>query len=197
MYKKIFFYVPASIFLQSFAQTPVQKIDLVKGQKIMVTDSMTMKVSQEAMGQTVELSASSKTLTQLEVKDVADNWVHEGFTSYSENLYTEYLFGKEAGADYVIGSRKGIDNDVPIIGDYEVNRDGSGDMYAKAASMLHMIRQIVNNDSVWKLFLRDINKTFWHTTTTSKDIEAYMINYLKMDLQKANILINTKCTYII
>ena len=73
MYKRIFFYLAASIFLQSFAQTPVQKIDLVKGQKIMVTDSMTMKVSQEAMGQTVELNASSKTLTQLEVKDVADN----------------------------------------------------------------------------------------------------------------------------
>ncbi|MBP7809408.1 MAG: M1 family metallopeptidase [Bacteroidia bacterium] len=120
----------------------------------------------------------------ISVKDVADNWVHEGFTSYSEALYTEYLFGKEAGADYVIGTRKGIDNDKPIIGDYEVNRDGSGDMYNKAANMLHTIRQLVNNDSLWKSFLRDINKTFWHTTTTSKEVETYMINYLKLDLTK-------------
>jgi aminopeptidase N len=120
----------------------------------------------------------------ISVKDVADNWVHEGFTAYSENLYTEYLFGKEAGADYVIGTRKGIDNDVPVIGDYEVNRDGSGDMYYKASNMLHTIRQIVNNDSIWKSFLRDINKTFWHATTTSKEVEAYMIKYLKLDLQK-------------
>lgn len=120
----------------------------------------------------------------ISVKDVADNWVHEGFTAYAENLYTEYLFGKEAGADYVIGTRKAIDNDRSIIGDYEVNRDGSGDMYYKASNMLHTIRQIVNNDSVWKSFLRDINKVFWHSTTTSKEIEAYMINYLKLDLQK-------------
>lgn len=120
----------------------------------------------------------------ISVKDVADNWVHEGFTSYSEALYTEHLFGKEAGADYVIGTRKGIDNDKPIIGDYEVNRDGSGDMYNKAANMLHTIRQLVNNDSTWKSFLRDINKTFWHTTTTSKEVEAYTINYLKLDLSK-------------
>lgn len=120
----------------------------------------------------------------ISVKDVADNWVHEGFTSYSEALYTEYLFGKEAGADYVIGTRKGIDNDKPVIGDYEVNRDGSGDMYNKAANMLHTIRQLVNNDSLWKSFLRDINKTFWHITTTTKEVEAYMINYLKLDLSK-------------
>lgn len=120
----------------------------------------------------------------ISVQDVADNWVHEGFTAYSENLYTEYLFGKDAGADYVIGTRRSIDNDVPIIGDYEVNRDGSGDMYYKASNMLHTIRQLVNNDSIWKCFLRDINKTFWHSTITSKDVEAYMIKYLNLDLTK-------------
>ncbi len=120
----------------------------------------------------------------ISAKDVADNWIHEGFTNYSENLYTEYLFGKDAGADYVIGSRKGIDNDVPIIGDYEVNRDGSGDMYCKAGNMLHTIRQIVNNDSLWRAFLNDINKTFWHSTTTTQEVEAYMIKFLKLDLTK-------------
>ncbi|MFD0878390.1 M1 family aminopeptidase, partial [Massilia pinisoli] len=38
-------------------------------------------------------------------KDMADMWIHESFTNYSENLYTEYYFGKEAGAAYVIGCR--------------------------------------------------------------------------------------------
>ncbi len=118
------------------------------------------------------------------VKDVADNWVHEGFTAYSENLYTEYLFGKEAGAEYVLGTRKAIQNDEPIIADYDVNRDGSGDMYYKASNMLHTIRQIVNNDSLWKGMLRDINKTFWHQMVTSKQIEEYMSAFLKLDLQK-------------
>lgn len=118
------------------------------------------------------------------VKDVADNWVHEGFTAYSENLYTEYLFGKKAGAEYVIGTREDVLNDKPIIADYNVNEDGSGDMYYKAANMLHTIRQVVNNDSLWKAMLRDINKTFWHQTVTTKQIEEYMTTFLKLDLQK-------------
>lgn len=120
----------------------------------------------------------------ISVKDVADNWVHEGFTAYSENLYTEFLFGKKAGAEYVIGTREDVLNDRPVIGDYDVNNDGSGDKYYKASNMLHTIRIIVNNDSLWRSFLRYINKTFYHQTVTTKQIEEYMISYLKLDLQK-------------
>ena len=36
--------------------------------------------------------------------DIADMWVHEGFTTYSETLFTECEFGKEAGNDYVTGT---------------------------------------------------------------------------------------------
>jgi aminopeptidase N len=117
-------------------------------------------------------------------KDVADNWIHEGFTAYSENLYTECLFGKKAGSEYVIGTRKAIQNDTPIIGDYNVNRDGSGDMYYKGANMLHTIRQLVNNDSLWKECLRGLNKTFYHQTVTTRQIEDYMSLFLGMNLQK-------------
>lgn len=120
----------------------------------------------------------------ISVKDVADNWVHEGFTAYSENLYTEYLFGKKAGAEYVIGTRKSVMNDKPVIGDYEVNNDGSGDKYYKASNMLHTIRYILDNDSLWRACLRDMNKTFYHQTVTTKQIEEFMISYLKLDLQK-------------
>jgi len=120
----------------------------------------------------------------ISVKDVADNWVHEGFTAYSENLYTEYLFGKEAGAEYVIGTRKAIENDVPVIGVYNVNKEGSTDMYYKGANLLHTIRQLVNNDSLWRALLLDMNTTFWHRTTTSAEVEAYMIKFLKLDLTK-------------
>jgi len=117
-------------------------------------------------------------------KDVADNWIHEGFTTYSENLYTEFLFGKEAGSEYVIGTRNAVLNDKPVIGVYGVNVEGSGDMYYKGANMLHTIRYIVNNDSLWMALLRDMNKTFWHQTVTSRQVEEYMISYLKVDLQK-------------
>lgn len=120
----------------------------------------------------------------ISAKDVADNWIHESFTAYSENLYTEYLYGRQAGADYVIGTRKAILNDKAIISDYGVNAGGSFDLYYKGANMLHTMRQIVNNDSVWRDMLRGLNKTFWHQTVTTKQIEDYIIEVLKIDFQK-------------
>ncbi|TDB65871.1 M1 family metallopeptidase [Arundinibacter roseus] len=107
-------------------------------------------------------------------KDVADMWVHESFTNYSENLYTEYHFGKEAGADYVIGTRKLIQNKSPIVGVYGVNQEGSGDMYYKGGNMLHTIRQIVNDDEKWRSILRGMNKTYYHKTVMGSEIENYI-----------------------
>ena len=107
-------------------------------------------------------------------KDIADMWIHESFTNYSESLFLEYYYGKDAGAEYIIGCRKNIKNDSPIIGHYDVNNEGSGDMYPKGANMLHAIRQIVNDDAKWKLILRGLNKTFYHQTVTSKQIEDYI-----------------------
>jgi aminopeptidase N len=118
------------------------------------------------------------------MKDQADMWIHEGFTNYSEGLYTECQSGKKAGAEYIIGSRRNITNREPIIPDYGVNAEGSGDMYYKGGSMLHMIRQLVNNDEKWRGILRGLNKTFYHQTVTSKQIEDYMIAQSGIDLSK-------------
>lgn len=115
-------------------------------------------------------------------KDIADMWIHESFTCYSETLFTEYWFGKEDGDKYCQGLRENIDNDKPIIGTYNVNNEGSGDMYYKGANMLHTIRTIVNNDSLFRNMLRQLNVTFYHQTVTTKDIEQFMSNYLKIDL---------------
>lgn len=117
-------------------------------------------------------------------KDIADMWIHESFTNYSENLYIEYYWGKEAGAAYVIGTREGIRNDIPIIGAYNVNKEGSGDMYPKGGNMLHTIRQIIDNDEKWRNILRGMNKDFYHQTVESADIENYIIKHSGKDLQK-------------
>lgn len=119
----------------------------------------------------------------ISAKDVADNWIHESFTAYSENLYTEYLFGEKAGAEYVIGTRKSVINDKPIISPYHVNAGGSIDLYYKGANMLHTIRQLVNNDSLWRHMFLSLNKTFFHKTVTSAEIEEFMSVYLKIDLR--------------
>jgi aminopeptidase N len=117
-------------------------------------------------------------------KDIADMWVHEGFTAYSETLFTEYYYGKEAGRDYVIGTRAEMENDKPVIGPYGVNKEGSGDMYYKGSNMLHTIRQVINDDSLFRQILRGLNKTFYHQTVTSKQVEEYFSKNRKEDLSK-------------
>ncbi|WP_020595267.1 M1 family metallopeptidase [Spirosoma panaciterrae] len=116
-------------------------------------------------------------------KDIADMWIHESFTNYSENLFTEYYYGKDAGAQYVVGCRANIRNDRPIIGIYNVNYEGSADMYYKGGNMLHMIRQLVGDDAKWRQLLRGMNKTFYHQTVTSAQIEQYMIQQTGLNLK--------------
>jgi len=115
--------------------------------------------------------------------DIADMWVHEGFTAYSENLFLDYHYGKQAGADYTIGTRKGIQNDKPIIGPYGVNKNGSKDMYSKGANLLHTIRQITNNDEVWRKTLRGLNEKFYHKTVSSKQVESFISESIGFDLR--------------
>lgn len=115
-------------------------------------------------------------------KDIADMWIHESFTSYSENLYVDYYYGKEASSEYVIGVRKNIKNDKPIIGPYNVNKEGSGDMYYKGANMLHTLRQLIEDDEKWRDILRGLNKTFYHQTVTTQQIENYISEQSGIDL---------------
>ena len=117
-------------------------------------------------------------------KDNADMWIQEGFTNYSENLFVEYHFGKKDSEDYVIGSRQNIRNDSTIIGTYNANRSGSGDMYYKGGNLLHTVRHVINDDEKWRGILRGLNKDFWHQTVTTQQIENYISNKAGIDLSK-------------
>lgn len=115
-------------------------------------------------------------------EDVADMWIHESFTNYSEGLFVEYYYGKDAGSEYVRGLRNRIKNDAPIIGIYDVNREGSTDMYYKGANILHTLRQIINNDEKWRKVLRGLNSTFYHQTVNTEQIEKYISKASGIDL---------------
>ncbi|MDO6819375.1 M1 family metallopeptidase [Zobellia sp. 1_MG-2023] len=117
-------------------------------------------------------------------KDIADMWIHESFTAYSENLFLDFYLGKEASSDYVVGTRALIKNDKPIIGPYDVNTEGSGDMYYKGANMLHTIRQLIGDDEKWRQILRGLNSEFYHQTVTTKQIEDYISKKSGIDLSK-------------
>jgi aminopeptidase N len=115
-------------------------------------------------------------------RDSADMWVHEGFTAYSESLYLDYYYGPEAASEYIRGTRKRIQNDVPIIAPYGVNATGSGDMYYKGANMLQMIRRMVNHDAHWREILRNMNREFYHQTVTTQQIESFLIRETGLEL---------------
>jgi aminopeptidase N len=115
-------------------------------------------------------------------KDLADMWIHESFTNYSESLFIEDNWGKQAGQEYVHGTRLGILNNGPIIGTYGVNKEGSGDMYPKGGNLLNMVRTIINDDEKWRGILRGLNKTFYHQTVTYEQIVGYINEQSGKDL---------------
>ncbi|PWG81827.1 peptidase M1 [Pararcticibacter amylolyticus] len=117
-------------------------------------------------------------------KDLADMWIHESFTNYSESLFIESLYGKKAGQEYVHGTRGAILNDKPVQGIYNVNKEGSGDMYYKGGNLLNMIRTIINDDTKWRHILRGLNKTFYHRTVDATDIISYINGQSGIDLSK-------------
>jgi len=116
-------------------------------------------------------------------EDAADMWIHESFINYSEGLFVEYHFGKEAGTEYILGSRHNIRNDRPITGIYNVNVSGSGDMYYKGGNMLHTLRQIIDDDEKWRDILRGLNKEFYHQVVKGSQIEDYIKKATGMNLK--------------
>ena len=115
-------------------------------------------------------------------KDVADMWLHEGFTAYSEGLYLDYHFGKTAASEYVVGTRALVQNDRPLIGTYNRNHEGSSDMYYKGANILHTLRQLVEDDEKWRQIFVGLNKEFYHQTVTTQQVEDYFATQTGIDL---------------
>ena len=116
-------------------------------------------------------------------KDAADMWIHESFTNYSESLFLDYHFGKEAGQEYVRGTRTNIGNKKPMIGPYGVNYDNYPiDVYYKGGNMLNTLRTMVNDDDQWRGLLRSLNKQFYHQTVNSSTVETHMAKFLELNL---------------
>ncbi|HVZ57162.1 MAG TPA: M1 family metallopeptidase [Chitinophagaceae bacterium] len=120
----------------------------------------------------------------LTTKDIADMWIHEGFTDYTETLFVECQYGKEAADAYTQGLRASIQNNSPVIGPYGVNQEGSGDMYNKGNNLLHMVRQLIGDDDVFRQILRGLNKDFYHQTVTSRQVEDYISRKSGKDLSR-------------
>ena len=120
-------------------------------------------------------------------KDITDMWIHEGFTMYTETLFTEYYYGRDAGNEYTVGNRRDIQNVFPVIGYYNVNDEvdtRNQDMYYKGSNILQTIRHSMDNDSLFRNILIGLNKTFYHQTVTTLQIENYISKQSGFDYSK-------------
>ncbi len=118
----------------------------------------------------------------LTTADIADMWIHEGFTVYTEAVYVECRWGKDKALEYLNGIKKNIENKEPIIGTYNVNSEGSGDMYYKGAMVLNTLRSIVNNDEKWWKIIKNLAVEHKKQIVTSAQIEKYFSDNIGMDL---------------
>ncbi len=105
--------------------------------------------------------------------DHAEMWIHESFCTYTEGLYVECMKGKEAGYNYLGGYFGQGENQKPLIGDLDVNADGH-DIYGKGASILHTLRNVVEDDKKWFAMLKNISKDFRHKVVNTKMMTDYM-----------------------
>ena len=114
--------------------------------------------------------------------DIADMWIHEGFCTYSEVLYVECIYGYDIMLDYVNNQKRSVRNDKPIIGPYNVNKKGSNDMYQKGSLMLHTLRSLIDNDSLWFLIIKGISEEFKYQIVDGAEIIDYINEKVDLDL---------------
>lgn len=103
-------------------------------------------------------------------KDIADMWIHESFTCYSESVFLECNYSYDIAQKYINGLKKNVLNDRPILGQYGVHNEGSSDMYYKGALMLNTIRHIINNDKKWWELIYNFSVKFRHKIIESTTV---------------------------
>lgn len=115
--------------------------------------------------------------------DMTENWLHEGFTTYTEGLFAECAFGRDTAFEYIRGEWKNILNITPVIGNYGVRDEGAGDRYDKGSAVVHMVRAMMHDDEKFRQLLRGLNKEFYHKIASSAEVEKYIINFTGLPLK--------------
>jgi aminopeptidase N len=114
--------------------------------------------------------------------DVSDMWIHEGWTTYLENLYVEHLFGYDEALKYVNGYKTKVRNREPIVTQRGIHRTPPQDMYFKGALFLNTLRNVVNDDARWWKVLRDFFQLFKYQNIMTEDVVAFFNAQLGQNL---------------
>jgi aminopeptidase N len=105
--------------------------------------------------------------------DRSDMWIHEGWTTYLECLYVEYMFGYDDGQKYTNAYKSKVRNQQPIIALRGVNATPPQDMYFKGALFLNTLRSVINDDKRWWALLHNFYEHFKYQTIMTEDVVAY------------------------
>jgi aminopeptidase N len=72
------------------------------------------------------------------------------------------------------GKKPNVRNTEPIIGIYNVQHEGSGDMYDKGQLVLNTLRSVMNDDSLWFSLLKGLQEQFRYQTVTADDVIGFV-----------------------
>jgi aminopeptidase N len=106
--------------------------------------------------------------------DISDMWIQETFCTYAEVLFVECTYGYDAMIKYVQNQMSMAQNRRAIVGTPDVHHKGSSDMYAKGSAVLHTLRSLIENDSVWFDIIKSMTNHFKHQTIDGRDVLNYI-----------------------
>ena len=105
--------------------------------------------------------------------DRSDMWIHEGWGTYLECLYVEYMYGRDDYLKYTNGYKSKVQNQRPIIPPRGVNATPPGDQYFKGALFLHTLRSVVGDEKLWRSLLRDFYQTYKYRNIMTEDVVEF------------------------
>jgi aminopeptidase N len=105
--------------------------------------------------------------------DVSDMWIHEGWATYLECLFVEYMYGHDDYLKYANALKAKVRNIQPIITPRGIHREPTQDMYFKGALFIHTLRSVVDDDRRWRTLLHDFYQRFKYRTILTEDVVQY------------------------
>jgi len=114
--------------------------------------------------------------------DRSDMWIHEGWTTYLEELYVEYRWGKADAIKYLNGLQPKIRNRQAIIPERGTNAEPTEDQYFKGALMLNTLRSVIDDDAKWFADIHDFYQQFKYQTIMTEDVVAWWNQRTGMNL---------------
>jgi aminopeptidase N len=114
--------------------------------------------------------------------DVSDMWIHEGWATYLECLFVEYMYGHADYLAYVNAEKNKVRNIEPILTKRGIHQEPTQDQYFKGALFLHTLRSIIDDDRRWFALIREMYQRFTYTTILTEDIVQFFNQQTGMNL---------------